>query len=535
MPALLVCGQHTCMGGDDMFLSSMLFVGIRLVQLAVLIPMSLFMAEQRSSQERVGCPEPRSNLVEYVFQLSLAYLVVSYVLVFVGLAFDFGIMRSTTKGTPTQPEKRRQVQYLCECTLLPFSLLRVSAITLGLLCVSDIRSYCTCQNEEDTALIRENECFTRDTWGTYFKVLLCTHFIDAFCVACIAAFFLCKCTPKPPPLLSTSQVRWQVCCHCCIATCSLLTCCCIGGYREIGNYSDIAIVLSDYFNNGGTLDIVVSDIIVGLRMLLREQEERRLQCRDSLLRKVHSYQTQTMERGEIADDNVQPNGQSETGGEVTRNDGDDSFMDPELARLALHENGIDKERSKSLVFQRHTSGAAVSLEFRPASRAVLTTQSDEDLMAIAQGAHYMRYARAMYTYKMDFIENPLKAPCVFGLSLIRSLFSKHNYCVEGDNWFGAHEASLQEWTGLERAQLAHANFSEGIGKIPYCIVIDHDWKAVVLAIRGTEALEDVVTDLTLRPASMEASGEQCGFDGTDAYAHAGMLKSSEWIYTELEK
>lgn len=45
------------------------------------------------------------------------------------------------------------------------------------------------------------------------------------------------------------------------------------------------------------------------------------------------------------------------------------------------------------------------------------------------------------------------------------------------------------------------------------VIVDRTWRTVVLAIRGTLSLEDMITDVTLTPQSLEEVGDKCGFDG----------------------
>lgn len=52
---------------------------------------------------------------------------------------------------------------------------------------------------------------------------------------------------------------------------------------------------------------------------------------------------------------------------------------------------------------------------------------------------------------------------------------------------------------------------------PYMIVVDRTWKTVVVAIRGTLSLEDMITDVTISPQCLEELGERFGFDGTGEY------------------
>jgi sn1-specific diacylglycerol lipase len=70
---------------------------------------------------------------------------------------------------------------------------------------------------------------------------------------------------------------------------------------------------------------------------------------------------------------------------------------------------------------------------------------------------------------------------------------------------------------------------------PYCVILDHKWRSVVVAVRGTLSLEDCITDALAESVSLEDLGQRHGFDGKGEYCHAGMLASSEWIASDLAK
>lgn len=90
-------------------------------------------------------------------------------------------------------------------------------------------------------------------------------------------------------------------------------------------------------------------------------------------------------------------------------------------------------------------------------------------------------------------------------------------------------------TGLDPEDIIYASFPSGIVRRPYCVVADRKAKAIAVVVRGTFALEDAVTDLTIKPTELDGHGTRFGFDGKSEYAHSGMLASADWIYADLEK
>lgn len=71
----------------------------------------------------------------------------------------------------------------------------------------------------------------------------------------------------------------------------------------------------------------------------------------------------------------------------------------------------------------------------------------------------------------------------------------------GDNFFRAHEAGLLEFTRNKGTDcdLAYATFINSIYERPYALFVDHKWQTVVLAIRGTLSLEDLINDAHAEP------------------------------------
>ena len=92
--------------------------------------------------------------------------------------------------------------------------------------------------------------------------------------------------------------------------------------------------------------------------------------------------------------------------------------------------------------------------------------------------------------------------------------------IRGDNWLGIHEAGLLRVAGFHRGcEAVDAHFSSGIFATPYCVLVDHEWRCVVISIRGTMSLEDCVYDLHAEPASIEEYGRKWGFDGRGVFTH----------------
>jgi sn1-specific diacylglycerol lipase len=71
--------------------------------------------------------------------------------------------------------------------------------------------------------------------------------------------------------------------------------------------------------------------------------------------------------------------------------------------------------------------------------------------------------------------------------------------VIGDNCWRSHEAALHEFLITKNQELIYANFTNTIADRPYAIFADHAWRTIVITIRGTLSLEDLMTDANTQP------------------------------------
>jgi sn1-specific diacylglycerol lipase len=107
--------------------------------------------------------------------------------------------------------------------------------------------------------------------------------------------------------------------------------------------------------------------------------------------------------------------------------------------------------------------------------------------------------------------------------------------ARGDNPCRCYSTAFLQESRIDPDNVAYANFAAGVEKRPYCVLVDRDFSAIVIVVRGTFALEDAVTDMTLSPVSLEEAGAQYGFDGKFEYAHTGMFASAEWLARDLKR
>ncbi len=207
-------------------------------------------------------------------------------------------------------------------------------------------------------------------------------------------------------------------------------------------------------------------------------------------------------------------------------------------------------------------------------RKVFNRNDAIDTNVIAEGARFARHSLSIYTWVLYVYMKPLAGPP----NLIYNRMSEFcNQCVRkntttthtstldnniaindvgisvsdeernsffcnvahgntmGDNCFHVHRNSLLAHSGLDESDLIYANFNNKYNQMPYCIVIDHKWQSVVLAIRGTLSLEDCLVDVLVEPDPLDELGREYHFDATDQYCHSGVLSCVKYILNDLKR
>jgi hypothetical protein len=325
----------------------------------------------------------------------------------------------------------------------------------------------------------------------------------------------------------------------------------------------MARTLTDLFDDGGTLDIVASDVIAGLMAISLEQEEEKRRCIEQLKKDIKASQ-HPEEAGDI--DGL---GEATTSRAVVLTEQLKALLriaagDVEAGKIVLGQDmssflpnsteggGKTKESSSSEGTKSKAREEACMYKTNEEGRVHLTVSQflspdiETDRYAIAQGSYFLKYSIAVNTWKNYVFMNLTTNTCKLAFARTYEL-PKHRRSrkvaedfepvVIGENALGLHEAALLKVTGFdcEKTELCYAHFDNTVEKATYCIMIDHTWKSIVLCIRGSLSLEDYVVNLDLDPTELVAIGEERGFDGVGHYCHQGYLSRAKWICEDLKR
>ncbi|KAM8876843.1 diacylglycerol lipase-beta [Synchiropus picturatus] len=145
---------------------------------------------------------------------------------------------------------------------------------------------------------------------------------------------------------------------------------------------------------------------------------------------------------------------------------------------------------------------------------------------LEKAAHCMQFAAAAYGWPLYVYSNPLTGACKLAGDCCKNRAS--DYGIVGGDHLGCHFSSMLLSTGLQYRDFIHVSFHNQIYEIPFFVALDHKREAVLVAVRGTLSLKDVLTDLS-------AECENLPIDGVTGacYAHKGICQAAVYIHKKL--
>ena len=227
-------------------------------------------------------------------------------------------------------------------------------------------------------------------------------------------------------------------------------------HRSSPTTSDIYSLPSDrtqmgLVNNNTSLDMVLSDMYVGLKLLARVQAERRY---NAIMQIQHSS-NENINKRSIGEDKAQ--------------------CETVIDNRKIMPSSSAQRRHSILTIQTKEDGrGCIAVE-----KSVLSSSNPDDVEILRLSAHYCTYAQRIYVRIYDMAVEDLLSPNAtsfvrdFGMMQPMERFSL---------------AKLE----MPHSQLFYANFYSGIAATPYAILVDEKEKSIVITVRGTKSLEGEV-------------------------------------------
>ncbi|MCE3049450.1 hypothetical protein HAX54_044833 [Datura stramonium] len=168
-----------------------------------------------------------------------------------------------------------------------------------------------------------------------------------------------------------------------------------------------------------------------------------------------------------------------------------------------------------------------------------------------KAAFYHPFAEAAYTgLLLDIGRNPVLFSCswLYRQGILAPWLWNRRPLLEGDNWWRGHAAAFLKHVHLSAHMLRKGRVNQGKCKAAYFIVVLHNVKSVVIAVRGTETPEDLITDglgreccLTEEELDSLLNGNhfdpcirQRVVSSTPHYAHSGVVEAARDLYMQVD-
>lgn len=156
------------------------------------------------------------------------------------------------------------------------------------------------------------------------------------------------------------------------------------------------------------------------------------------------------------------------------------------------------------------------------------TSNERDLdVELEMAAHYMRFAAAAYGWPLYVFSNPLTGLCKLSRDCCRS--RAQAYDIVGGDILNCHFGAILQTTGLQYRDFIHISFHNKIYEIPFFVALDHKTEAILVAVRGTLSLEDVLTDLSADCENLHTEGVE-----GDCFGHKGIAQAASYVYRRLK-
>ena len=154
----------------------------------------------------------------------------------------------------------------------------------------------------------------------------------------------------------------------------------------------------------------------------------------------------------------------------------------------------------------------------------------------AEIRHFYQFASAAYGYWWYVIQSPLGHCCSMGSYLnccptLCCFKQRPRMMVEGDGIFHPNLAAIRAMLGVTEEDIIMFDNRNRIEEVPFFLVADRRTKSLVISIRGTLSLHDMLTDLRGEPGKMAdetVAGVEVHWQG-----HQGMVNAARYVYKRL--
>ncbi|KAJ4954802.1 hypothetical protein NE237_011585 [Protea cynaroides] len=170
---------------------------------------------------------------------------------------------------------------------------------------------------------------------------------------------------------------------------------------------------------------------------------------------------------------------------------------------------------------------------------------------IQEAALLHQFAEAAYTGPLlDFGRNPVLFPCswFYRQGVFTPWTRSRRPVLQGDNWWRGHAAAFLKYVNLPPETLKQGRVCQEKCEAAYFLVVLHHMRSVVIAVRGTETPEDLVTDGLCRECNLSAEDldglinsnhvsldvKQTVVSSFPHYGHSGIVEAARELFMQID-
>ncbi|XP_015123036.1 sn1-specific diacylglycerol lipase alpha isoform X3 [Diachasma alloeum] len=161
----------------------------------------------------------------------------------------------------------------------------------------------------------------------------------------------------------------------------------------------------------------------------------------------------------------------------------------------------------------------------------LSLTEDGDLAHFQDTIHYMHFALAAYGWPLFFI-NHTTGLCQLCTRLrcgcVPCIKHEDDAIIVEDNCCQCNYAALRRMVEIGEIDIIYATFHVDVGETPFFVALDYTKKKVVISIRGTLSMKDVLTDLNAEAEVLPLTPPR-----DDWLGHKGMVQAAEYIRKKI--
>ncbi|PBC25090.1 diacylglycerol lipase-beta [Apis cerana] len=151
-------------------------------------------------------------------------------------------------------------------------------------------------------------------------------------------------------------------------------------------------------------------------------------------------------------------------------------------------------------------------------------------MSLENAVHYMMLSEAIYGWLFMLYLHKCSG-CFY---LMKNLtccgcFRRKRIPIKGDNCCYCYLTGVKYLSKLSTDDILFASFKNNLCEIPFFVIVDEKTNKIVIILRGSLSLRDVITDITADSAIFECEGVPPG-----AQAHRGMIQGAKLILRQLD-